>query len=257
MITVGEITRVYTDINNTVICDVDISMFRSTLNNFDTSNKLNGSIFTATICTPPGLYMPYDVGDVVYVSFINDEISTPVILGLVHKNLPKEGDSSSYAYFKDLSVTNNAKLPENTTIGDVTFNKIKSDILTLNNNASNIQSLNETLIKLKPIYRHDITFTMYDGNEYWVITIYSTQSSSFTLNWGNANSLGVALFGGKAWFVSGNFEVQAHSQHIYCFGVDSSGYIRTLCRDVAAAGTYEKGFQASDMEDFIDDVSLL
>lgn len=133
MITVGEIKSVSTDINNTVICDVDISLFRSTVNKYNAENKLYGSIYTATICTPPGLYMPYEVGDVVYIGFVNNTISNPVILGKVHKNLPKEGESSSYAYFKTLNVTDRVRLSENTTIGDIKYDDISNNILKINN----------------------------------------------------------------------------------------------------------------------------
>ena len=147
---------------------MDISIFKTTLNAYNENDKLIGSVYTATICTPPGLYMPYDVGDIVYLSFVNNEMSEPVILGLVHKNLPKSGDSSSFAYFKDLEVTDNVKLPESTTIGDVKLKKIMSNILDINN----LYSITNN--KMDNIYEPKVTFNIVtnDANKNYSFKMY-------------------------------------------------------------------------------------
>ena len=140
MITVGEVKRVFTDINNTVVCDVDITLFKTTLSNFGETNNLIDTTYTASICTLPGIYMPYEEGDIVYVGFANNEVSEPIILGKVHKNLPKEGESSSYAYFKSLDITDKVTLPENITIGDINYEDLKNMYLIYHNLESKIDS---------------------------------------------------------------------------------------------------------------------
>lgn len=140
MITVGEIKKVYTDINNTVICDVDISLFKSTLSNFGETNNLIDTTYVATISTLPGIYMPYKEGDIVYIGFANNEVSEPIILGKVHKNLPNEGESSSYAYFKSLETTDKVILPEDTTIGNIKYDDLKSMYLVYHNIETKIDS---------------------------------------------------------------------------------------------------------------------
>lgn len=147
MITTGEIKRVFQDLNGTTVCDVDIPLFKSTITKYNDDNNLTSSIYTATISTPPGLYMPYEIGDLVYVGFINHEISEPVVLGKIHKGLPKDNESSSFAYLKTLDVTDKVKLAENIIIGDIKYEDLKNLLLELPNIKNRLNTL-ETSEKL-------------------------------------------------------------------------------------------------------------
>lgn len=44
-----------------------------------------GDLAIATICTFPGIHPSYQIGDIVFVGFENEEINQPVILGLLYR----------------------------------------------------------------------------------------------------------------------------------------------------------------------------
>lgn len=70
----------------------------------------------ALICSLPGVKPNFQVGDVVYVAFEEDNTSTPVILGMLNSS-----KSDSYCDMKasSLEVVVNASLPHDTAIGEV------------------------------------------------------------------------------------------------------------------------------------------
>lgn len=188
MITTGEVKRVFQDSNGTTVCDVDISLFKSTITKYSDDNSLTGSIYTATISTPPGLYMPYEVGDLVYVGFINHEISEPVILGKIHKGLPEDGESSSFAYFKTLDVTDKVKLAENTIIGDIKYEDLKSLLLELPNikNRLNTLETSEKLLWTNPSpdssFQSQTIMTNDDMSNYkYIVVVYKQESNDTQL----------------------------------------------------------------------------
>lgn len=110
-------------------------------------NTKNKMIFKATCCTPPGYTSGYNKGDVVFVTFENEEPDMAIILGKLY-TVPKEeqqkinlenfsknniavgktSENQSLASSVDagaLVVENTATLPKNTVIGDVSFSKIE------------------------------------------------------------------------------------------------------------------------------------
>lgn len=90
---------------------IEIPLFKNPgINN----SKLNNVIFTATVCCDPSTYEPYRVGDLVYVGFINNRVSFPVILGKILKY--DDVVPSSFMYANSLKVDANVILPINTTI---------------------------------------------------------------------------------------------------------------------------------------------
>lgn len=94
------------------------------LNIFQTPGDLNKNNYTyeANYCAIPGQYSSYAVGDKVYVGFVNDDLSYPVILGKIYQGL--EDSSRSYINCQNLTVTGDATLPKTTSIGDITYKQI-------------------------------------------------------------------------------------------------------------------------------------
>lgn len=78
---------------------------------------------TATVCSLPNCYINLQVGDVVFVAFEDNTYHEAVILG----HLSREGATMPYAdiTFGKLISNEMAKLPENTTIGNVTAIELK------------------------------------------------------------------------------------------------------------------------------------
>lgn len=80
-------------------------------------------LYTAIIQTLPGCSPVYQEGDLVLVEFENDNISLPVIIGLLFRqNMP---ESSTDINADSLKVNVNTNLTENTLIGSVTPEAIK------------------------------------------------------------------------------------------------------------------------------------
>lgn len=79
-------------------------------------NTNHEMVFKALLCTPPGEYYGYEIGDCVYVEFEDDKLNVPVILGKLY--IGPEDEVSSYHVVNNLNVTGNVTLPDTTKIGD-------------------------------------------------------------------------------------------------------------------------------------------
>lgn len=105
-------------------------------------NKVAGAIgatpdselYTARVATSCGIWPDFKSGDKVFIAFLTFGSGSPVILGLQFNEASKRRFSS--AHFTDLEVSVNSKLPEDTSIGEVTSDNIKC----LTNLSTNIDS---------------------------------------------------------------------------------------------------------------------
>lgn len=147
MITTGIIKRINVDSknysNNKYV--VEISLFKSV--NDITTDKYT---YEANACVPPGLFSPYEIGDKVYIGFINGRGGLPVILGKIYQGLTEE--DRAYALYNTLKVTQKVELPLNTTIGNITGQdlkdwKTKLDLLSPNNENTSVK----TVLALSPV----------------------------------------------------------------------------------------------------------
>lgn len=80
-------------------------------------------LYTATIQTLPGCSPNYQEGDVVIVDFENDDLSFPIIIGLLYREHMPQGSTDIIA--DSLVVNVNTNLSENTLIGEVTPDSLK------------------------------------------------------------------------------------------------------------------------------------
>lgn len=127
------------------------------LNIFQIPGDLNISHYEyeANCSAIPGQYAAYNVGDKVYVSFLNQDYSLPIILGKIYQGNTEE--SCSYLNIQSLQITNNAKLPSDTEIGDISCDEL-------------IKLLKQ---KVKKYYKHCIKFQT-DNSQINVVSAFIT-----------------------------------------------------------------------------------
>ncbi len=103
--------------NNKVIAEV--SLFKS-------PGDINSDVYSCecNCSVPGGIYSPYNVGDKVYIGFLNGKKTNPIILGKIYQGL--EDESRAFAYFSALKVRDQVNLPENTLLGDLKVADIKN-----------------------------------------------------------------------------------------------------------------------------------
>jgi len=98
---------------------------------------------TALICFTPGCKPNLSVGDIVYVGFENNQMSEPVVLGVLLNN--NSINSSASINADSLNVNVNAVLPQNQTlVGDLNVTKLAD-----NTSLSLLSSVNNEISELK------------------------------------------------------------------------------------------------------------
>lgn len=88
----------------------------------DTKEDLKNKRVLATASLPAGITNAYKVGDAVYIGFVNNSISQPVILGKIYKGASETVQGAFNA--STLSVGSTVELPTDTKIGGVPFKQI-------------------------------------------------------------------------------------------------------------------------------------
>jgi len=103
-------------------------------------------LYIASTCIPAGQSYNYNVGDVVYVGFEDNDVSKPVILGFLYNS--NDLSSTSDYQIRNLYVDSEAVLPKYTNIGSITG----SEINTLSGQTRNISGQFETSISIDNNY---------------------------------------------------------------------------------------------------------
>lgn len=79
---------------------------------------------TACLCSIPGVIPYYNVSDVVYVDYENDDTDSPVVIGLISSAITNNGRSD--VFLSSLQVDASAILPSDTNIGPITPESINN-----------------------------------------------------------------------------------------------------------------------------------
>lgn len=97
------------------------NMYKVEISIFNNPSNTNGEgcILECNASLPGGIYSSYDVGDMVYIGFVNNAFENPVILGKIYKGLTDE--SRSYAHFDSIKVDGSVDLPNGITINGVSL----------------------------------------------------------------------------------------------------------------------------------------
>jgi hypothetical protein len=82
----------------------------------------NNYMYKANCCTLPGHYDSYNVGDKVYVGFLNEDLSLPIILGKIYQG--HDELSRSHINAQSINISSSAHLPVNTKIGDIEYKQL-------------------------------------------------------------------------------------------------------------------------------------
>lgn len=127
MITTGIIRQINLSSGN-----YKYNKYKVELNIFQIPGDLNSDNYTyeANCMTLSGFSSIYDVGDKVYVGFLNSDKSIPIILGKIYQGISDE--AKCYASLQDLKVSNSAVLPKDIVIGDYSYQSIHDKFNKLN-----------------------------------------------------------------------------------------------------------------------------
>ena len=79
------------------------------------------ALFTCTYSIQPGVVNGYNVDDVVYVDFENNQLEEPIVVGKLYVGVDDAQNSKSSFIGGSLQINGNANLPTNTNIGDISY----------------------------------------------------------------------------------------------------------------------------------------
>lgn len=151
-----------------IITEINISNEDSTLTNnlfkvkvpyFDNPGIDTECIITCTASTPSNLYNPYAVGDMVYITFIDNNYSQGLILGSIYKGVTNI--SRGYLVTESLKVTGTAELPSSTKLGPMTVQDIIDHEEVIDNLQSSVDQLEPKVADLED--KIDSTYFKYDS----------------------------------------------------------------------------------------------
>ena len=119
MITKGIIIKTPNGTNNKYTVRIPI---------FESANNTGSEFVTyeASVCISPGSYYGLNVGDVVFISFEDNRMSKPVIIGKLF--ITPDVETGAYNALQVLKVSDKAELPSNTTIGDMNLLSVVKQI---------------------------------------------------------------------------------------------------------------------------------
>ena len=107
----------------------------------------NEDLSIGTVCCLPNSSYQVNVGDVVFVGFEDNDISKPIILGQLYRDV--DSNTLMTLILGTLETKTSTVLSENTTIGDVSANEIKCLSGIKTNIQQQLNSIIEDISKIK------------------------------------------------------------------------------------------------------------
>lgn len=107
----------------------------------------NEDLSIGTVCCLPNSSYQVNVGDVVFVGFEDNDISKPIILGQLYRDV--DSNTLMTLVLGTLETKTSTVLSENTTIGDVSANEIKCLSGIKTNIQQQLNSIIEDISKIK------------------------------------------------------------------------------------------------------------
>lgn len=107
----------------------------------------NEDLSIGTVCCLPNSSYQVNVGDIVFVGFEDNDISKPIILGQLYRDV--DSNTLMSLVLGTLETKTSTVLSENTTIGDVSANEIKCLSGIKTNIQQQLNSIIEDISKIK------------------------------------------------------------------------------------------------------------
>ena len=122
---------------------------------FESAGETNEYVVEATLCYQPGNLDSYVPGDIVYISFENNEISRPVIIGKLY--IGNEDNPTNFSNNAKLNVTESAILPIDTQVADLRFKEVYEGLKNNQINQERLDSLEKQVMRIIDILNQGIT----------------------------------------------------------------------------------------------------
>ena len=120
----------------------------------------NNYVYKANCSTLPGHYDSYEVGDKVYVAFLNNDLSLPIIIGKIYQG--KDSVSRSKINCQNFEVRDTAILSKNTKIGDISYDQLAALLsdkpLKYYNHIIKCRTDDNKIIKFKLLNRYNFNY---------------------------------------------------------------------------------------------------
>lgn len=132
-----------------------------------THHTSNENLLTAVASINKGCNNQFQVGDIVFIAFENNDLESPVIIGHLYREALLDDKLGPVINAKNLNITGNTTLSTSTQIGDINYQKlfylkqVNQDIQTsLNSITSDIDILQNNMANFNHVYSLDSDYNV-------------------------------------------------------------------------------------------------
>lgn len=113
---------------------------------FESAGQTWEYVVKATLSYQPGNLDAYKPGDIVYISFENNDLARPVILGKLYQG--NEDTPSNFSNNAKLNVTESAVLPIDTKLADLSFQEVYNALKNNKTNENKLEQIEQDIIRI-------------------------------------------------------------------------------------------------------------